>query len=223
MRRYKFEDVEFNVTEEVYDYPLLIADNFLHEVETYSFANSILKQFDDDDVFIDVGGCLGLFSLLLNKGTAFCFEPSIENWALCKRNFELNPEKKIVLFNDAVADRRVYYFIQRLTLLQEGNNGSALPGQTKTMFGRGDKITTTLDDSVLPLLKENQKVRLLKTDTEGHDAEVLSGAMMIIQKFHPVLIVENYSPEWLVKIGYKYLGRLNNLNDLWVYEDNGTD
>lgn len=223
MKKYKFENVEFNVTEEVFDYSNLIAEGFMHEPESYKYGLSVLETFDDNDVFIDVGGCLGLFSLLMTKGTSFCFEPSVENWALCKRNFELNPEKNIILFNDAVGDRHVPYYVERLTHINEGNNGTALPGQTKTEFGEGDKYTVVLDECVLPQLKPNQKVKLIKTDTEGHDREVLAGAIKIIEKFHPTIITENIAPDWISEIGYTFIGKLNDLNYIWIYDKDGTN
>jgi FkbM family methyltransferase len=43
-------------------------------------------------------------------------------------------------------------------------------------------------------------VRLIKIDVEGHDREVMAGAIALIDRYHPVLIVE-FSPEHTSEIG----------------------
>ena len=114
MRKLKFEDIEFNVTEEVFDYPpTYVEPGILHEPNTYKYALSVLKTFDDDDVFIDIGGCFGIFSLMIQKGMAVTFEPSPENAAIIIRNITLNPEKNIKLIPLALADKSgINYYIK---------------------------------------------------------------------------------------------------------------
>jgi len=206
MKKFKFEDIEINLTEEVFDYPPTITETSIHEPDTYKYAIGILKIFTKNDIFIDVGACFGLFSLFLNKGTAFAFEPSSENFGILKRNVELNPEKNIKIFNEAVSNEVVNYYIKR----------QKQPGETRTIFGEGDRKTIILDDFLLPLLKSNQKVKLIKTDTESHDAAVLEGAKKIIQKYKPIIITESDVPRW-IRDNSKNLGKFDNLNWIWQY------
>lgn len=205
MRKLKFEDIEFNVTEEVFDYPpTYIEPGKLHEPDTYKYALSILKTFDDNDVFIDIGGCFGIFSLMIQKGTAIVFEPSPENAAIIARNMALNPEKNIKLMPFALANESgINYYVKR----------HQLPGMTKTIFGEGDLKTAILDDFEI-----EGNVKMIKVDTEGHDNEVLLGAKRFLEKYHPIIIIENPPDNWLFNMGYKIKHLYDNLNMVLIYE-----
>jgi FkbM family methyltransferase len=53
----------------------------------------------------------------------------------------------------------------------------------------------------------NQKVSLVKIDVEGHELQVLQGMKTLIEKFHPLFIIEGSSlqvEDFLKSYGYFY-------------------
>jgi len=149
-----------------------------HDREVFETIIGVCKRFNHDDIMIDVGAGNGDTSVWLNKGTCFAFEPSGRQYAHLLTNIGLNPGCNVVPIMSAVYSKPIYY--------------ESIPG---THYGL-DKIIETEDTTksqaiVLDeMFKNVHNIRLIKIDAEGADLEILKGALNIIEKNRPVVIVE---------------------------------
>lgn len=181
----------------------------LDHPDIYSLAIKELETFGDDDVFIDAGANIGLFTLLINKGKVFAFEPTPETYNKLMANCKLNPEKKIFAINRGLYSSEENYDLVIHSLF-DGCNKTEARDDGKYCF-------TTIDGWCEKLLGEKEKVKLIKIDVEGSDLEVLRGAEKVIEEFHPLIIVEvNHMPNkddvrnFLINKGYVFEERDGN-------------
>ena len=142
----------------------------------FEFAIGEFEKFEDNDVFIDVGANIGLFSLLIKKGTAIAFEPVPETYFKLVANCRLNSQKNIIPILFALHSE-----IKRFDILYDPK----VDGCNKIVIDEAGTFTTQVLDNLLI-----KKIRLLKIDAEGMDFEILRGAEKIIDRFHPSIIIE---------------------------------
>ena len=66
-------------------------------------------KINNDDVVLDIGAHIGLFSLFASQfcknGKIFCFEPIKENYEELLKNIEINNIQNIIPFNNAVSSK----------------------------------------------------------------------------------------------------------------------
>ena len=142
----------------------------------------IAKNARPDWVSIDVGAHIGEYTMLLNHycpdGITYAFEAHATTYEMLKKNLAYHKiDQCVEAFNIAVGD-------------EKGTR------ETWLMFagpsGFGEKIGiydfTTLDFFV----NEHKvpRVDFIKIDVDGWDLEVLAGAQALIEKYHPVIIIE---------------------------------
>lgn len=163
-----------------------------------------LYKIKHNDVVIDVGAHIGLFTIKASKccknGLVVAIEPDRENFRLLKKNSE--KLSNVITINKAVGDHKGFV---KLYLAKSSDMHS-----TKVDFGEG-YIYVELDtlDNIVDELKLT-KVDLIKIDTEGAEVEVLNGAYKTLDQFTPRLIIEFHSEDdknrissMLVERGYK--------------------
>ncbi len=84
-----------------------------------------IKQFNADDVFVDIGANVGMYTVLAARGRGarvYAFEPESQNFALLVRNVLYNQlQDRCTVFPMAVADR---FKVDHLYLSQFGLGGS---------------------------------------------------------------------------------------------------
>jgi len=143
------------------------------------------RHFDDhinklpvDMNVIDIGAHVGFITTKLSKrfskGKIFSFEPASLSYQYLSKNVELNCLDNVTLFNNAVGNIRADVGMsdnENLFLNEVNLSGSGIQ-------------MVCIDDMNLP------EIGLIKIDTEGFEMEVLSGAMGIIQRDHPILVIE---------------------------------
>ena len=93
---------------------------FLDSVDTFHLCTNgyhepietdlIKKHVKRGDVVLDLGANIGYFTLILprlvgEEGKVFAFEPDPENFALLKKNVEINSYQNVVLVQKAVSNR----------------------------------------------------------------------------------------------------------------------
>ena len=136
---------------------------------------------------LDIGANIGAFTLPLAKfvgaeGRVIAFEPQPAIFGVLKTNCEVNKLQNVVLMNSAVGDAGGEISVPDVDYGVGGNFGGVALG------GEGSEITApviTIDGLNLPACA------FMKIDVEGMEYEALTGAEETIQRFRPLLYVEN--------------------------------
>ena len=143
----------------------------------------------EGDWVLDIGANLGHYTQRFSElagasGRVLAFEPVPDTFALLTANSRLFAHANVSLFNAAVSDR--------LELC-----GMAVPefdtGLRNYYEARlADAAGAAFSVLTIPVdrLDIEARVALVKIDAEDHEAAVLSGMARLLERHHPVLIVE---------------------------------
>jgi FkbM family methyltransferase len=156
------------------------------EPEVSRIVTSIVKQ---GMTVIDVGAHIGFHTLLFAKcvgpsGRVFSFEPHPENFALLRKNVELNNLAQVRPLNQAVFSRAGEITISVPDDQPNSGNGSVYLNGGVRQFRA---TTVSLDAFCEEFLVQPH---ILKMDVEGAEYEVLMGAERVIAQFRPKLLIE---------------------------------
>ena len=140
----------------------------------------------ENDIIIDVGAHIGLFTLYVSqfckKGKIFSFEPVIENYKLLLENIHLNKIENVIIVKKAVSgeNKKVKIYLSE-------------DQAAHSTYSQGDKFIETESISLKEIIDINsiQKCNFLKMDCEGAEYDIL--------KFVPDEYFKN-----IVKIGMEY-------------------
>jgi FkbM family methyltransferase len=159
----------------------------------YGYYEKDLTRFLEEtlrpgSVMVDVGANIGTFTLLAASLGARChsFEASPENCAALRRNIALNQFTDITIHECAVSDHTG----EATFYLYEETGAQKMCGQNALFRrGAGREIRVPMEtlDSTLSGL---DRVDFIKSDVEGADFLVLRGARTILEKFHPIVVLE---------------------------------
>ena len=131
----------------------------------YEIENFSIK---DDDVIIDVGAHIGLFSLLVSQksrnGKIFSFEPIKENFSLFNSNLELNHIKNIFPFNMAVSKNADGV---ELFLSDDDSAHSIFSKKVNSISIESISLQKIFDENKIDFCK------LLKLDCEGAEYQII--------------------------------------------------
>ena len=166
--------------------PELFGDYSLVYEGSYFYGNN---QIDEQDVVIDAGANIGLFSSVAAKkgGIVYAFEPDENNVKYLKEIAQVFPNIKIV--KKALADKKVESTNFFVDTLQRSRN-SIYENMVGSDCEKIEVQVTTIDDFVRE--KELNKVDFIKADIEGAERMMLKGATETIQKFHPKISICTY-------------------------------
>jgi len=173
---------------------------FVTEEQEYTLLDSFLRP---GDWVLDIGANVGHYTMRMSElvgtmGRVIALEPVPDTFALLAANARLFAHANVSLLNVAASDRMaavsielprfsdglVNYYQARLTGDPAGLAVLALP----------------VDALALPMT-----VRLAKIDVEGHELAVLQGMRRLLERDHPVLIVETGAQntvDVLIGLGY---------------------
>lgn len=152
------------------------------------------------DVVLDVGAFIGDTALIFCQTGArvIGFEPQVDAYTAAVLNTRIYPNVKI--HNMAVGNG------ERVWANQDEMNGN-LGTRTVGPAARDGGLTTfRLDD--YSMLFESRPPTFIKIDVEGFEASVIAGAMELLKRDKPTLLIEIY-PELLARQG-KNLGDIVN-------------
>jgi FkbM family methyltransferase len=150
--------------------------NLYYEWGVKRFLLNYMKEFS---IFIDVGACIGDYSILLAKMGKHChaFEMVPENLEALRRNLELNglqDKVKVYPYGLGDADYPVAYTFDPVNTGASRINRTPGPGTPTVEIRRLDSFIDTL------MISKDEPV-LVKLDVEGMEAEVISGAREFIR------------------------------------------
>jgi FkbM family methyltransferase len=144
-----------------------------YEAEMTELVATLLRP---GDVFVDVGGNEGYFSILagsrVKDGQVFCIEPQRRLLPVIERNIQLNSIPSIFVQNLAFSDTRGS---AELFLRPSTNTGASSFFRNWKVGGATQTVDTiTLDQFIAE--KSLKRIRLIKIDCEGAEGLVIKGA-----------------------------------------------
>ena len=186
-------------------------------IEEYKTQNFQIKN---NDVIIDVGAHIGLFSLYASQfcktGSIYSFEPVKENYDLFLENIQMNSLKQIKPFNLAVSSSN-----SDITLyLNEDESGHS-------MFSESLKSITAKSTSLQKFFDDNhiQNCNFLKLDCEGTEYEILETLPISYFKKIEKIVIEYHMadthPELLSKLKKLLISQNYNIEIKKLFSDIG--
>jgi len=148
------------------------------------------KLLDDNDVIIDGGASIGLFSLYAKnvKENVSClvFEPEERSFKALKEN--LQDYKNVKFFNEALSDTvKEGELLISSNILMHRLNSELIDSDLKANYYDAQKVRLNTIDNVF--FETNTKIDLIKLDIEGAELLALRGGVKTIQECDPLLLV----------------------------------
>ena len=162
---------------------------FYTDEKEYALLDTLLRA---GDWALDVGANVGHYTkrmaeLVGPSGRVIALEPVPDTFSLLAANARLFAHANVSLLNIAASDRLA------VADMQIPRFASGLSNYYQASLGAGPGgvavLTLPVDKLSLPT------VRLVKIDVEGHELPALRGMRELIQRDHPVLIIETGSQE----------------------------
>jgi FkbM family methyltransferase len=150
----------------------------------------LIKNFKENDIFYDIGANYGFYTCLAQEfiidGQIHAFEPNPKIFRLLKENSRLDIFKNTFLNEIALSDKTgEAEFYDR-----EAGRHSGVSSLIKhSNFKRYKTIkvkTITLDEYIL----DHKPPTIMKIDVEGGEPFVLKGALKLLKKYKPMIIME---------------------------------
>jgi FkbM family methyltransferase len=173
------------------------------------YTSLMMKVLRPADAVIDIGANVGYFSLLAaslvtGSGTVLSLEPEKENFCFLQRNIKLNGLSNIKALNIAAGDtkREVDLYIDPLN--DGGHSLCGISPESRNLIGTSEvtisKIQMVTIDSLIGV--ENiSNLKVIKIDTEGWEFHAIQGAISVIKKFSPPIILAEINRSGLRRAG----------------------
>ena len=191
----KFEYQKENIEMAVNDYHIAIEMMKENNFYEHWLLEFIQRNFSGG-TFVDAGANTGNHSVFFNK---FCnckviaIEPVKESFFMLVNNIWNNinrngespayDDHKMLVYNVAISEKIDKAYMSIPDPKEQSIGGSKLSAS-------GDQRTdiTTLDE----LLKNEQDIKLIKIDVEGHEVQALIGGLETIKKHKPEIFIETF-------------------------------
>ena len=144
----------------------------------------LLENVKDNSVVVDVGANIGYYTIqmaLICK-RVYAIEPDKDNFEILKKNVEENRLNNVILINAAVGARKEEIKLYK-SVANDGDHRVYNPGGRTIM---ADIFSVRLDD----ILVNEQKIDLIKIDTQGWEPAVVEGGKDIIERDSPTMFLE---------------------------------
>ena len=195
----KFKDLEFILKKFFISQSFLLRKRLVRAINnSYEKELFFIDRFSDKSKdALDIGVYRGVYSFKLSKNfkKVHAFEPNILLFPYLNKNLK-KIIKNIELYNIALSDKK-------------GNTELKLPIRTNSIFKDNIEELYQLGAASMHPNKEfkefkklqvkmdrldnitiDNDIGFIKIDVEGHELEVINGAMQTIQKNKPILLVE---------------------------------
>ncbi len=176
----------------------------------------IIKKYSDLNklLFIDCGCNYGFYSFytasLSEKNKIISIEASKDTSKEFNKNLNLNNFKNINFFNNAVSDISK----KNISFYESVNDWESSQAHYNFAINSELKVETIKIDNILGNYLLNDYVVVIKLDIEGNEINAIKGALEVIKKSDPLIIMEfskyifknrdniNYLKNFLVKYDY---------------------
>jgi FkbM family methyltransferase len=170
--------------------------NFVTDEPEYKILQSFISP---GDWVIDIGANVGHYTkrfseLVGTHGRVLAFEPVPTTFSLLSANVQLFAHPNVSLINAAASDSLnvVGMSIPKFSTGLINYYEAHLSPAAATSFS---VLTMSLDSLCIC-----KNIALVKIDAEGHESYVLAGMNKLIEKSHPVLIIETSSEEVIASL-----------------------
>lgn len=156
--------------------------------------NQLKKILHPSDVFIDVGACVGLYTVVASKevgeqGSVIAIEPN--DCSYLKWNIEKNDCRNVLVLNNAAGDQNKIVHLEK----DAHNFGNTLV--SKKSFQNPTQMLP-IDE----IVGGRHRVSAIKIDVQGYEIEVLRGASKTIKENKRIYLLVEFSPEHIRDAGY---------------------
>lgn len=143
----------------------------------------------------------GLSAAMAPNARIWAFEPNPDSHAHAQRTLSLNGLGNVTLTNAAVSNADGAIRFQT-----RDAQGNPLGGHSRYVEQDGpgvESVPAIRLDSVVP---QDRNISILQLDVEGHERAALEGAMEIITRCRPILILEEFNYKRWIKAKLGHLG-----------------
>lgn len=191
----------------------------IQEIWFWKIYTPPLFEIKPDDIVIDIGAQIGIFSIFASKlapyGKVYSFEPVPENFKLLCENIRLNNCQNIFCFQKAISDKEG----EEIIFLNPHNVG----GHSLLVDFCGEKLsisTVTLENVIKK--EKIEKIDFLKIDCEGMEYRILLSSKNCLRKISKIAleyhedIDKNSNPENLKKFLEEegFLVEISSINNM---------
>lgn len=166
---------------------------YYNGLDEFSEGLFLLHFLRDEDLFVDVGANVGVYTILASKvvgAKSIAFEPVPATFQLLGENIRLNEiENKVDCINAVVGFKKGY------------TNFSIQHDQQNHVVAKDEEIANSLEikSNTLDFFLKNKNPIFIKIDVEGFEKMVVAGAMKTLQNSNlKVVIIE------LMGLGKRY-------------------
>ncbi len=163
---------------------------FINQAYEKSIKDYLLQHIDSFDVFIDLGACIGEYSVWLAKQGKTCIAVEPVNWAGLQKNIELNNvQNKVRVFRCGVGDKKEKVFFN----IPVGVTSSSFMDKESSNEPNGE--IDTLDNIMAQVGLPADARIIMKLDVEGMEPEAITGGKTFIQSCKNIRIIYEHFPE----------------------------
>jgi FkbM family methyltransferase len=146
------------------------------------------------DAAIDVGANFGLYTRFFAEavgpgGTVIAVEPVPVTFRVLQNNVRRLRLHNVVAVNAACSDREEPV-LMRVPRIGGAENFYRAQIEHASRAQPAERVFQVQARRLDQLVHRNLRISLLKIDVEGHELKCLQGAMQLIRRWHPALLVE---------------------------------
>jgi FkbM family methyltransferase len=177
-----------------------------------SEVNLLAQLLRPDDIVIDAGANIGTHTIAFARivgprGRVYAFEPQPRIHQILTANVVLNGLSHVTPINSGLSDETGWIAFPELQYGGTANFGG-ISLEMVDDFARKSAATRRQKVAVAPLdeILSLDRLRLIKADIEGMEAEMLRGARQTIERLRPALYLECREPDEAGKIMHELEG-----------------
>lgn len=176
-----------------------------------NIINKYIETTNRNERFIDVGGHIGTMSIPLSKiyGRGVAFEPQRDNYDFLIRNLEANDINNVVAFNVGLSDCD-----SSVAVVRHDDHNSGCYQCKDDPDG---------EMNCVPLDSRFSYASFIKIDVQGKELDVLKGAINLIRKCKPFMMIEVSDEETDFTCTKDSVVEFLQKEGYHIYHDNGAD
>ena len=171
----------------------------------------VKKEIAKNNIVLDIGANIGYFTLIFSKivgkdGCVFAFEPDPNNFAILKKNIEINNIKNVILIQKAVSNTSK----PQSLYLCDYNHAQHRIYPSPRCTEKIDVESTTIDE-YLDGSEFFNKINFVKMDVEGSEYDVVHGMKKTLQSNPNLKMLSEFSPKQIRERGLQPEDILNQI------------